>query len=381
MIKLTNRGSDYLLAAVALAIISSILNVGIMVSLAMGMGIAAIAALVIVKVVRSKNIKVELHPNSQKLFKRDRFVIDSNVRATAPRWVSARVTSIEAPFGVRTESKIISENSLQLSMEPFFAGRHKGVKITLELRDPMDLFKKEVELEYSDFTIDALPDSLLLGIPKMKLGSLGFGEAPSRLPGGNVELESIDEYRPFGETKNILWKKVARMPDEKIIVRVREANTPKSIKIGLVRNAKRDKLQDRVRMMDRVCESIGLLGNSLFSVGCSVEILQLFGEAPAGILSLSASTIDELSDILMKIWDIDQPPLATAEIAEIVQQSDIIVTGFREVQNKNVAALVSKKLSVLIKEGTPPPAYASEKTTVYSGDEDLRSLVIKAVSR
>ena len=364
-----------------LVIISSILNVGMMLSLAFAMGVAALGSLLAVRLVKDSSVRVELKPNTQRLFKHDKFSVSSIMTMTTPRWVSARFASLQAPVGVKTQTEVVGENSVQILIEPLYAGRHRGIEVTAEVSDPLDLFKKEIKIEYSDFTIDALPSSLLAPIPRTRPSSLGVGEASSRFTGASVELYSLDEYKPYGETKNILWKKVSRMPDEKLVVRVRESNNPRFVKIGLITNAPRNRLEDRVILMDRVCESIGFLGNNLLAIGCSVEIAQAPEEALGGIAKMYASNIEELAEILMAMWDVKSGSMSRSEIVEMVLKSDIVVTGFREVQDKNLAMLVSKKFSLLIKEGTPPPAYASEKTTIYSGNEDLRRLVVRVVEK
>ncbi len=345
------------------------------------MSIAAFASLLVVRFARDSNIKVELKPNTQRLFKHDRFSVNSILHMTSPRWVSARFTSLQGSLGIETHTEVIGEKSIQISIEPLFAGRHKGIDITAEVSDPLDLFEKEIKVRYSDFTIDALPSSLLADIPKMRPSSLGAGEAFSRFSGASVELYSLDEYKPYGETKNILWKRVGRMPDEKLIVRVREANNPQTIKIGFINSMGRNKTEDTLKFMDLVCESIGFLGNNLLSMGCSVEIAEVSAEASGSIATMKATNIDELAEILMEMWSEGNVNAGQREILELVLKSDIVVTGYREVLDRNLAMLVSKKPSLLIKEGTPAPAYVSEKTMVYSGIEDLRRLVLKVVEK
>ncbi len=365
-----------------LAVISSVLNVGLLLSLAFSMGIAAVVSLLIVKFARDSSVKVELKPNSQRLFKNDKFSVNSILHMTTPRWVSARFASLQGSLGIETHTEVVGENSILISIEPLFAGRHMGIDITAEVSDPLDLFEKKIKVRYSDFTIDALPISLLADVPKMKPSSLGAGESSSRFSGASVELYSLDEYKPYGETKNILWKRVGRMPDEKLIVRVREANNPQTIKIGFVNIARRHKPEDSVRFMDLVCESVGFLGNTLLAMGCSIEISHVSVEAPGSISTMEATNINELAEVLMVMCREGDVSVTQREILELVLKSDIVVTGYREVQDKNLAMLVSKRLSLLIREEeTPSPAYVSEKNMIYSGHEDLRRIILKVVEK
>ena len=345
------------------------------------MSVVAFGSLLVVKLVKYTSVKVELNPNRQRLFKQDKFSVNSIMTMTTPRWVSAKFDSLKAHIGVETHTESVGENSIQISIEPLFAGRHKGIEVTAKVSDPLDLFTKEVKIEYSDFLIDSLPSSLLLSQPRIKPSSLGLGEASARFSGAGVELYSLEEYKPYGETKNILWKRAGRMPDEKLLVRVRESNNPRVVRIGLIFNAMRAKPEERIRLMDRVCESIGFLGNNLLAVGCLIEITLASKEALGGITTMNASNIEELAEVLMAMWDVEAGNLSDSELVQLVLGSDVVVTGFREMQDRNVAFLLSRKLSLLIKEATPPPPYASEKTIVYSGNEDLRRLVVRLVEK
>ncbi len=364
-----------------LAVVSSFLNVGLMLSLAVSMSIAALVSLLIVKFAKDSNIKVELKPNSTRLFKHEKFSVNSILYMRTPRWVSARLASLQGSLGTAINTELIGDDSIQISVEPLFAGRHTGIDITATVSDPLDLFEKNINVRYSDFTVDALPSTLLSVITSLKPSSFGAGEASSNFSGASVELYSLDEYKPYGETKNILWKRVGRMPNEDLIVRVREANNPQTIRIGFLDAYRRQKPEDRLSFMDLVCESIGFLGNNLIAMGCSLEIALVSEDPPGPVATMNAKSFDDLAEVLMTMWSKGSVNVGQREILQLVLSSDIVVTGYGEVQDKGIAMLLSRKLLLLIRERFPAPAYVSEKTMVYSGTEDLRKLVLKVVEK
>lgn len=352
-----------------------------MLSLSFALGVAALCSFLIVRLTKKSSIKVEFNPDKQRLFKHERLVVNSMVTVKGRPWVSVKLCGLRPPLGIDTQVKKIDGDSIEISIEPNFAGRYRGIEIMTEVSDPLDLFKKEVNIPYDDFTVDSLPASLAIPIPKLKSNSLNVGEISSRLAGGGVELYALDEYRPFGETKNILWKRVARMPVEKLVVRVRESNIPEAVTIGFIHRRARREPEDRIRFMDRVCEGIGLLGNNLIAIGCLVEIIYTSLEAPEKVVSKGATEIMGLAGILMEMWDAPSERMSEEEILEILLASDVVVTGFSEMQDEELAGFVSKRLSLLIKEKSRPPVQASDKSVVYSGVEDLRKLAFKVVER
>ena len=87
----------------------------------------------------------------------------------------------------------------------------------------------------------------------------------------------MSEYHPSLDTRDILWKRVARATDGTIHVRVREANIRKTVSIGIAVESHSD--EERVRRMDLISEAIAQIGIKLLPLGTAVEV-----ELPRGFL-------------------------------------------------------------------------------------------------
>ena len=125
---------------------------------------------------------------------------------------------------------------MTFSFEPEYAGRFEGLTVTFELRDPLQLFHKTMQISRPDFIIDSLPISLLADVRVARPMSMTLGERTGRTHGAGQEFYALDEYTNQVEKHDIMWKAVARMPDDnKLIVKVRESNIPKTLKIGILR--------------------------------------------------------------------------------------------------------------------------------------------------
>lgn len=363
--------------------VSSLLNVGMMLVLAFVLAISSIFCLVIVRRANEKNVRIELVPDSARIFKGDHFSVSSSMSLASQNWVSLRLSSIQSPLGTQAKTEVKEKNTIEITISPLYAGRHKGMEIVVEASDPLDLFEKKIKMNYEEYTVDALPQSLLELIPRTRPRSVRSGESPAGFSGTSVELYSLDEYRPFGETKDILWKKVARMTDESLIIRTRGSNSPRLIRIALVLGAERDKTEDAKTFMDEACEALGRLGNNLLSLGCSLEIVKWTMGPKPRLLVENATGIDELSKALMSLWE-DEENLDNVDqnmVSRLLLESDIIATGFKEAQDRAFASLASKKFVLLIRERTSFPTFANEKTTISSDWEGIGRLAMRVVEK
>src|SRR2546426_1081849 len=155
-------------------------------------------------------------------------------------WLSLRVDTVRMPGGVDASFRAVSQTAVEVTAIPRYAGRYRGLGAKYELNDPLGIFGEFGEAEFEDFTIDVLPLALLAPARSVVIPAVTMGEKPAGRRGAAQELYAIDEYHPFAETKEILWKRAgARTPDERLLIRVREANVPRALKIGLLEAVER----------------------------------------------------------------------------------------------------------------------------------------------
>ena len=181
---------------------------------------------------------------------------------------------------------------------------------------------------------------------------------------------------PGVERKNIFWKKIASMPDERLLVKVRESNIPKFLTIGLIRTATE-------ATKNSCCGQTGPVRGFLsrekifFRIGCGVNLVF---ESSTGPVRLQALDLPELSEAVMQlsvgqISDVEST-------SELLYQSEICVTGLKELNVDLLALAVARKPCLLIQEEeTYSSSHIGNLSVIFTGKEDVGELVEKVVGR
>lgn len=313
--------------------------------------------------------KAALEENHLRGFKGDR--LSTTVRLGHGRLGWTSISASSAIAGVEEAKAAIQDGKVTLPFEARYAGRFRGLRLRLEFSDPLQLFSKVHEISYEDFTLDVLPLSLLRPSSARKAAMLTLGEEPAGAPGMGQELFNIDEYQPFSDTKNIIWKRVARSADQSLFIRIRESNVPSLIRVGLLDAVWRD---ERLGWVDLFCEGTGLLGKELIDLGCRLEVS--YG-SPGGLTVCQVSDLQDLAEALLSF----SSSASDARFAhQLIDQSDVVVTGLREVEETDIARTLSRKPSMLIHERASP-MYIGERSVVFSGRESIFPLIARVVER
>jgi hypothetical protein len=198
--------------------------------------------------------------------------------------------------------------------------------------------------------------------------TLALGERTGRTHGSGQEFYSIDEYSPSVERKNIFWKRIAALPDERLLVKVREANIPSSLSIGLIRTV--DRGEDELRWMDLVCEGCGIIGKNIFGLGCEVNLLFSSGNS---VVRLEASDLSELSESIMQMSQSVKNDVEST--SEILSNSDVCITGLKELEVDLLALAIAKKPSLLIEDKGTFPRTIGNLSIIYTGNQDVTGLI------
>ncbi len=373
--KLTARGKDYLKACLYGAIISSLFDVRLIAALCLSLLVSAGLSELILARATEGNISVHFNDPHLVCFKQSEIRESFEINYKRRRFVKVRISSIRAPRGVETIPDETSQDSLRLIFRPKYAGRFQGLSATFEFKDPLELFSKFLQVTIDDFVLDCVPASLFKDIRATRPMALALGEKIGRTHGSGQEFYSIDEYNSLVERKNIFWKKIASMPDERLLVKVRESNIPKFLTLGLIRASNRGE-EERLEWTDRSCEGVALLGKNIFALGCSVNLIF---QGPAGLVRLEALDLPELSEAVMQ--------LSTAQISdvestsELLYKSDICITGLKELDADLLAVAVARKPCLLIQDEKTFPAVIGNLSVIFTGEEDVSELVEKVVGR
>ncbi len=368
---MTREGRDYLKGVSIAIILSTLLDIRIAIALTFALSASALISLILFIRSFTKSLEITIDPSYLKTFKGDDELVAISLRSPLSRWMTVGISHIMIGAGVETRIREMRRESIEISFTPKYAGRFSSPKVALELVDMFGFFAQSAQTDKVDLVIDSLPYSLLSPVNKPRIFPLSLGEKPTNLRGLGQEFYGIDEYSPFTDSKDILWKRISRNPD-RLAVKVRASNIPHLVKIGLIECVSRG--EDRIKWMDLVCEGIGTCAKTFLSFGCKVDILYHTHE---GISVTSASSHEELTESIMEA-SVGQS--STEGALEIAEESDIIVTGMQETEDTIVAKLLADKPVLLIEERSSP-LLLGKKYLVFSGEQDVTSLTSLVINR
>ena len=266
-----------------------------------------------------------------------------------------------------------------------YAGRSQGVKVGISLTDPLRLFNRLDQTVRTrararhDASLPPRPRG-----PKEAEGHRVRRADRAAYAGQGQELYKLDDYNP-GYTKDIAWRRVAESPDEALIARVREANVTDAVRIGVVRFAERGK-DERAAWTDMLCEALGEVGREVLETGAATILLYHVPgpggrggeeERLRGMKSVSSEDIDELAEAVMSCSAAPD----SRDVGSVVAESDLVVTGLRELEDEGMARVIARKPLLLVYEkASRPPAFA-DKAVIWTGKEDLLPLIRKTLER
>jgi len=355
-----------------------LLDVKITLALSFALSVIAAVSLLTLRLSRGDVAVLSVQPQRLRAFKLERAVLTLNVTRARRRrwwmgWLSLRVDTVRMPGGVDASFRAVSQTAVEVTAIPRYAGRYRGLGAKYELNDPLGIFGEFGEAEFEDFTIDVLPLALLAPARGVVIPAVTMGEKPAGRRGAAQELYAIDEYHPFAETKEILWKRAAaRTPDERLLIRVREANIPRSLKIGLLEAVERG--SGRPVWMDSTTEAVAAIGMILLRGGTEVEVLR---SSPGGVARLSASNPDELANLVVEMWT----PIDASHLPDVATEADFLVTGLEELDRTAVSEAARGKPSLLVLGGPGSPPRMTGRTTVYTGAESVVRVVSEVLAR
>jgi hypothetical protein len=300
-------------------------------------------------------------------------------------WIGSAPTTFSLETGQLMEVEPLPDGTrIRLRFLGKYAGRSQGVKVGISFTDPLKLFKRLDQMVSTELVLDTMPLSLLAPEVQRRLKVIGYGERSTGYAGQGQELYKLDDFNP-GYTKDIVWRRVAKSADEALVARVREANVTDVLRIGVVRFAERGD-DDRAEWTDKLCEALGEVGREILETGASPVLLYHHGprgdgtseeERSRGMTRIEAEDIDELAEAVMSCSVASD----SRDVESVVADSDLVVTGLRELEDERMAMVIAQKPLVLLHEkASPLPAFAG-RSVIWTGKEDLLPLIRKTLER
>jgi uncharacterized protein (DUF58 family) len=318
-----------------------------------------------------RRTRVAVSPTKLRVFKRETVTVSVDAGRWASRWVQITSVVLSERPGLTGEVSGLRSSGVELSLIPTLAGRSEGFEATVRASDPLGLFTKArtVSLE---LVLEVLPLALKERPRQLVVPLLAYGEDPAGSSGSGQELYAVSEYQPGLDPRDIMWKRVAGMTDERLPVRVREANVRRAVSIG-VRVGSRSE-EERARRTDLVVEALGRVGMQLLGAGSVMEVTY---PSPSAVRRVVVSSPRELADATTLPWVAGRGASWGPSLSEL--SFDLLIIGQYEATTPSVAALPrSRKLLVIsedpLRASSPAGAYT------FTGREDLSDVASMVIS-
>jgi uncharacterized protein (DUF58 family) len=318
----------------------------------------------------SRNARISAEPHRLRVFKGESAVALLRLDSGRRRWVRTGALSLGEFPGLTSECRVLDPMRFEMLLRPVCAGKFELRTVSLEVTDVTGLFVSQETLPI-EVVVESLPLSLLEPKRVAATSLLAVGENPSGRRGSGQELYAVGPYRPDVDTKDILWRRVARMEDESIPVRVREANIRMSVRIGVALSWTSSK--QRAERVDLVLEAVAQMGSLLLSLGTAVEVVFALGPS---LERKTASNEVELVDSLMALSETSSSAQSTLGSANC----DLLVLGPEQLDGLRSRVMGYSPPVVVVSEEVPasilPPGVAA-----FTGREDLSALSMLVLNR
>jgi len=290
--RLTEQGRDYLFGILLLETVGLATGANLFAALGLVLALASLISMALFRMLAPGSLKVSTSDDYIRLFKHQEGALTLSLQEERGRWTSLEVESVTADDAVGT-SVSREGGHFVVRVRPKKAGRFAGFEADVRVGDTLGLFSIRRRVVLDQVVLDSLPISLLSRMGPRRPLSVVIGESPAGKPGKGQEFYGIEVYGEQSESRDILWKRAANSPHGPLLARVREANSPESVSIGVAHGEIGE--DRRTDCIDLQCEALGLLGRALLANGIKVVMV-----GPDGV-SRPAKNEEELADVIMEI--------------------------------------------------------------------------------
>jgi hypothetical protein len=339
-VKLTNRGQEFLVGTLLSTAIATIFDQYIFLALCLSLSLAATASLLLFLSRDPSKLSIIARPELVRLLKGESVPVELAVASGASSWLS--LSSALAPSASGFSFENVRDQRGKFTVGAKYAGRYTRLSLSARFVDVLELFERTETVRPQTFIIEVLPHSLTEPPSKPNLVTVTSGEVPAGLRGGGQEFYGLEPYTGVQESRDILWRRVARSPDQSISARLREANIPGTVAVSLVEA----KPADRPVWMDAATEAMGRIGVTLIELGIAFEVIVPGSNRP----TIRATNANELADLLMEMWkydDTDQLP-ALSEIPY-----GPVLTGSSVLSDQALSDLTNRVSTFIVPDGSP----------------------------
>lgn len=298
-------------------------------SLALTLSLIVPASLVMLRVSRPK-ASVKDGVRTIRQFKRKEGRVQLSLEGSSRFLSRPVVVSVEAPRGVDGAVEMTHDGQTEIVVKSVYSGRFVGFRAWIEYSDPLRLFVRTEALKI-DLVLESLPLSLASVPAGFTASPIALGEIPSSRRGFAQEFYGAEDYDRSHEAKDILWKRLAKLEEGRLMARVKEANIPTDLAICLLELGERSEEQTP-RWMDLVCEAVSKVGMEVLRANSVLKILRVKGRSA---FPIHVRNRRELADAVMALWQ-ERPAAMSA--TEAIRTSSMVITGELEFSRDEVLA-------------------------------------------
>jgi len=306
-----------------------------------------------------------------RLFKEESKAIPIVVRSASSNWTSLNSVSFRSASGVGGALRSAAEGGAELVITPRLAGRFDNLVAVFEEADLLGLFAYRKEMGLG-LVVESLPVALKTPAEPLRISPISVGENPAGVVGTGQELFAVAEYQTGLDTRDIMWKRAARMSDDRLPMRVREANVRKVIKVGLAVGWRSD--DERAARVDLVSEAIARLGKNVLAIGTTVEVNYFVGGRAHSIL---ASNLAELAEALVGTWSTSEGVVDPGAFGRGI---DLLVVGPDDPDEVSRQARIRPGRLLVVSDPSGGAQFPRE-AVAFTGNEDLRGLAAEVLTR
>ncbi len=351
------------------AALSGISGLYVFLALSFSLALAACASLALFLYSRPTSATVEAHPDLLRLVKRERGAVSLSVRSRAMTWCTLVSASPPKATGLSLEAGKDGDPG-SFTVVASRAGRYRGVELSAAFTDALGVFERVVTVKPEGFVVEVLPLSLFSVPASTAMFAVTWGEVPGGMRGSGQEFFGVEEYKGSTESKDILWKRLSKETGERIPARVREVNIPRSVRVAIVESG----VGDRALWMDAASETLGKIGRSLLNLGVGIDVSMATLD---GDVSLSATSLEELAELLMEIWKQSSVPQAFSESAS---SSDLLLTGSEAFRSSAVFDFSDRRPTLVVPEGDALPRMGL-RARLVTADPEMLNLLSSVIVR
>ena len=360
-------GRDYLTATALVLLISGI--AGPPMPAALGFSLAALAAISLSLMrLSSSGVRISVEPRKLRVFKSESAVALVRLDPGGRRWMRTGALSLSNVPGIESECRVLDRASFELALKPVLAGRFRLLDNRLELADVLGLFSWQQTVPI-DMVVESLPLALLAPRRSESISLLAVGENPAGRVGSGQELYAVGQYLPNTDAKDILWRRVARMEDGSMPVKLREANIRMSVQIYLALGW--NAAEQHAERIDLAMEAVAQIGTLLLSVGTTLEITFALGSS---LETKRATNEVELVGTLMALSE----TTPTERLMSGLAAYNLLILGPDQVRELETSVTPRPTLVVSEKSDIPvlPPG-----ASAFTGREDLSALSMQVLNQ